>query len=256
MTEPTPIYTRAFPTELERTDDRTLTGRLMPYGIVTDIADPKPGGGWDLYREGFRPGAFSSQLNSPAPKALKGIGLRHRHDEGGLGFLGPFTSLREQSDGLYGDVRILDMHKTNVTDLLDAGIDELSVEFRLPHPQATQVDASGVRWRVRAHLIGVALDAKGAYPTAQVLAYRTEQDDLARLIAEQHEREEAEARQKAEAEAAEAAERKRVEAEAQLSADRRRRFQELSGRLDSKMTEQKQLVEQYGVTSPGGFRRS
>ena len=249
-----PIYTRAFPTQLERTGPRTLTGRLMPYGVVTHIADPKPEGGWDIYDEGFRAGAFADQINSRAPKALRNIGLHHRH-QGGLGFLGPFTSLREAADGLYGDVTILQSRTTDVEDLLDAGVDELSVEFRLPHPSATQVDAQGVRWRVRAHLDGVALESKGAYPQAQVLAFRAEEDDLARLVAEQHEREEAEKRQRAEAEQAEVEKRQKVEAEAAASAERRRKFEEMSARLDTKQAEQKVLIEQYGVTSPGGFQR-
>ena len=258
MTEanrPGPIYTRAFPTQLERTGPRTLTGRLMPYGVVTNIADPKPEGGFDLYSEGFRPGAFADQINTRAPKALRNIGLHHRH-EGGLGFLGPFTALREANDGLYGEVTILQSKATDVEDLLDAGIDELSVEFRLPHPRATQVDANGVRWRVRAHLDGVALESKGAYPTAQVLAFRAEEADLARLVAEQREREDTEARERAEAEAAEAEARQRAEAEAQVSADRRRAWDEMTARLDADQAKQKQLVEQYGVTQPGGYLRA
>lgn len=233
----TQTFLRAFPSSIERTGPRQLTGRLVPYNVVTDVADPVGDGKFDFYREGFRPGAFAGQANIREKGVLNKISLIHRHD-GGLGFLGPFTALREQSDGLYGDVVVLRSKANDVEDLLDAGVDELSVEFRLRAGNHTDVDGDGTRWRTRAHLDQVALEAKGAYPQAQVLQYRDEVDE-------------------AERDAAAAAEAERQAAEAELAdaRQRRARWEALTGRLDGDLERQAQLVADYGITQPGGYRK-
>jgi HK97 family phage prohead protease len=239
-------YLRAFPSAIERTGPRQLTGRVVPYDVAADVLDELPDGRLDVYREGFRPGAFGPQVNSREKGVLAKIGLIHRHD-GGLGFLGPFTGLREQPDGLYGDVAVLRSKADDVEDLLAAGIEELSVEFRLPPKNHTDVDGDGVRWRTRAHLDQVALEPKGAYRTAQVLAYRAGLDE------EQRERAEADAARLA-TEQAEATERARVEAEAQVAIERRDRWNQLTGRHDELEARQAQYVRDYGITQPGGYR--
>lgn len=244
-----PTFLRAFPSEIERTGPRQLTGRLVPYGVVADVLDERPGGEPDIYKEAFRSGAFGPQANIRERGVLAKIGLIHSH-EGGLGFLGTFTGLREAPDGLYGDVSVLRSKADDVEDLLAAGINELSIEFRLPHRvRNTEVDADGVRWRTRAHLDRVALEAKGAYRAAQVLAYRAEVDEV--------QREEAEAAAAKNAQdAALAAEARKAEAEVEAAAERRRRFNELAGRLDTDLQRQGELVKQYGFTQPGGNWRT
>lgn len=239
-------YLRAFPSEIERTGPRQLTGRVVPYNVPADVLDELPGGQYDVYREGFRPGAFGPQVNTREKGVLSKIALVHRHD-GGLGYLGPFTGLREQPEGLYGDVAVLRSKADDVEDLLAAGIAELSVEFRLPRSNHTDIDADGIRWRTRAHLEGVALEPKGAYRSAQVLAYRAGLDE------EQRERTEAEQARQA-TERAEAAEQARVETEAQAALERRERWERLSGRLDGDLERQAQYVRDYGITQPGGYR--
>lgn len=239
-------YLRAFPSQIERTGPRQLTGRVVPYNIAADVLDELPDGRLDVYREGFRPGAFGPQVNSREKGVLSKIGLIHRHD-GGLGFLGPFTALREADDGLYGDVAVLRSKADDVEDLLGAGIEELSVEFRLPPKNHTDVDGDGVRWRTRAHLDQVALEPKGAYRSAQVLAYRAGLDE------EQRERAEAQAAREAQ-EQAEATERARVEAEAQAAVERRTRWDQLASRLDGDLERQAKYLHDYGITQPGGYR--
>lgn len=239
MTDRQLVFLRAFPSQIERTGPRQLTGRLVPYGVVADVADQKPDGEFDVYREGFRPGAFGPQANIREKGVLNKISLIHRHD-GGLGFLGPFTALREEPDGLYGDASVLRSKASDVEDLLEAGVAGLSVEFRLSKSNHTEVDGDGVRWRVRAHLDQVALEPKGAYGTAQVLAYRAEVDDAQRAQAEQAK--------------ADDEERRRREAEAAALVERRRRWAELTGRLDAEQERQAQLVRDYGITQPGGYR--
>jgi len=247
-------FLRANPTQIEQTGPRQLTGRLVPYDLPTQVLDMLPDGGMDTYTEGFRRGAFSPQAGSKAKGVINKIGLVHTHGPHGLGYLGPFVGLREEDDGLYGDARILPSLEGDVGMLLENGIDELSVEFRLPRADHT-VEVDGVKWRVRAHLDQVALEPKGAYATAQVLAYRSEMDEQQR---EQAERDAAEKVEREAAEAAEAekqAERDRVAAEAEEAAERRREFEKLAARADEEVAKQQQLVREYGVTQPGGFRR-
>jgi len=240
------VFMRAFPAQLEQTDDQTLTGRLVPYGVVADVLDEVEGR-YDIYREGFQRGAFDGQVLTGARNkgVLTKIGLIHRHD-GGLGYLGPFTALRERDDGLWGDVTILPTKAPDVAALLRAGVDELSIEFRLRKEPNTMVDDHGVRWRTSVHLDQVALEPKGAYRGAQVLAMRAEQDELDRQRAEEAAAAEAE-RQTADAERDEA------EAAAAAAVERKRAWDEMQARLADDEAKQRQYVTDYGLTKPPGF---
>lgn len=243
------ILVRAFPTELERIGPRTITGRLVPYDTVTEVLDMTPDGKVDIYREGFRPGAFVRQSASPEPGVARRIRLVHSH-EGGLGYLGPFKALREEADGLWGDAEVLRSRSNDVEDLLAAGVRELSVEFRLTGRDHTATDADGVRWRQHAHLDAVALEPKGAYTGAEVTAFRAEQDQAR---AEGHAADQVHDREAADA-AREAAELAELEA-AQLAADaaakaRRARWDELTGRLDHEKARQQVYVREYGIMLP------
>lgn len=246
-------FIRAFPTEVERTGPRTLSGRLVPYGVVADVADLYDGK-IDVYKEGFRRGAFEKQAGAIEPGIIRKIGLIHQHGPSGLGYLGPFVGLREEADGLYGEARIMPSLEADVEALLEAGVAQLSVEFRLPSASSTVV-IDGVRWRTRAHLDQVALEAKGAYPGADVLAYRAEVEEQEREAAEAAAAAEAERVAAEEAAAAEAAERQRVEAAAEEAAERRRAWDEMTARLDRERMKQEQLIHEYGVTVPGGWKR-
>lgn len=245
-----PFY-RAFPTMVERTGPRELSGRLVPYDESAHVVDFLADGQIDLYREGFRRGAFGPQASSTSQGVIAKVSLIHRH-EGGLGYLGPFTALREAPDGLYGTARIMPSLEDNVAMLLDSGIRELSVEFRVAK-DSTEVDADGVRWRTRAHLDQVALEPKGAYSSAQVLAYRAAADEQHEEQAAEQARREAEEAERLEAEAAERAVAAAAEAEQEAAAERRRAWDELSERFDTERERQKQLVREYGVTKPGGL---
>ena len=244
------VFSRAFPVTINRNGTH-LTGRLVPYNLVTDVADPMDNGDFDIYREGFRPGAFAPQVKSSEPGVVRKIGLIHRHD-GGLGYLGPFVGLREQPDGLYGDVRIMPTKADDVAALLDEGVRELSVEFRLPKIDHT-VELDGVRWRTKAHLDQVALEPKGAYSTAQVLAYRNEMDEQAKAQAQAEEQRKADEAAEQQRQADSQAEHERREREADEALERRRRWDELTGRLDGEIDKQREIVKTYGVTQPGGI---
>lgn len=243
------VFMRAFPAAIEQKGPRQLTGRLVPYNVIADVLDvlDETTGKFDIYREGFRRGAFDGQVTvgSRNKGVLTRIGLIHRH-EGGLGYLGPCTGLYERDDGLYGDIRVLPIHEANVEALLDAGVDELSIEFRLRNGENTIVDEQGVRWRTKVHLDQVALEPKGAYSTAQVLQFRAELDELDREQANQQ------ATDTAEEEAAAAEERQR-EAVAARAVAQKRAWDEMTARLAIEKERQEQLVKDYGVTQRTGY---
>jgi hypothetical protein len=167
-----------------------------------------------------------------------------------LGYLGPFIRLDNRIDGLWGEASILPTKATDVAALLDEGVNELSVEFRLPGVETanTKIDDSGIRWRTYAHLDAVALEPKGAYTNAQVMAYRAEMDDLE---AEQARAEEALRIEEETANEAKLA----AEAAAEAAIKRREAWEAMTGRVTVEQIKQRQLVEHYGLTQPGGFRR-
>ena len=239
------VLIRAFPTELQRVGPRNLTGRLVPYNVAADVVD-MVGGKPEVYREGFRPGAFSRQSGSSEPGVTRRIRLIHSHADG-LGYLGPFTALREESDGLWGDAEVLRSRANDVEDLLAAGVRELSVEFRLAGASHTQVAEDGTRWRTHAHLDAVALEPKGAYTGAEVMAFRAEMDELAAEAARLRaaEQDQMSAEQRAVEEQARAAQAAQAEAAA-----RRAAWDELAGRLDTEKSRQQELVRTYGLMVP------
>jgi len=235
------IYVRAFPTILEQRSRRELLGRFVPFNTPTQVADPLPSGRFDIYHEGFRRGAFAAQAMSAEPGTLRRIGLVHTH-EGGLGYLGPVVRLREEDDGLWGDVAVLRSKADDVEDLIAAGIDKLSVEFRLPAMAANTVVENGVRWRTRAHLDLVALEPKGAYAGAHVAAFRADIDELAREEAEAQAAEEAAAQQAADAAA-------NAKAAEQAAAERRRRWDELTSRTAAEEARSAEYRQRYGIAT-------
>lgn len=222
------MHVRAFPADLAMREG-ILVGRFVPYNVKARVVDELPDGGHEIYHEGFRPGAFARQAASLETGVLRRISLVHTH-EGGLGYLGPARALQEQPDGLYGEIAVLRSRRDDVADLLAEQVDELSIEFR-EHRNGTEVDGDGVRWRTAAHLDRVALEARGSYRGARVLAYRAEMDELA---AEQ-------AAADAERQAALAAE----QAAADLQAQRARERDELDAWLAAETERQRQIESTY-----------
>jgi HK97 family phage prohead protease len=235
-----PIFVRAFPTVLEQKSPHELLGRFVPFDVPTKVADPLPSGRWDIYVEGFKRGAFAPQADSREPGVLRRIGLVHTH-EGGLGYLGPVVSLREEDDGLWGDVAVLRSKASDVEDLIAAGVDQLSVEFRLPSMAANTVVVDGVRWRTRAHLDQVALEPKGSYPGARVAAFRADIDELAREQAEAEAAEEAAAKEAADAAA-------KAKADEEAAAERRRRWDELCARTEAEEARSAEYHQRFGIS--------
>lgn len=235
---------RAFPTQIAQISLSELTGRLVPYDVVADVADETPDG-LDIYREGFRRGAFERQLSDNGN--AKRVGFIHSH-RGGLGYLGSFIALRDGPDGLYGDMKILPSKAADVASMIEAGIDELSVEFRLRKSvQNTRVEG-GVRWRTSVHLDNVALEAKGAYSGARVLAMRDELDEVVQQQAEEQAHERAEVEQAAAAAEAEAKAAADRAAEAESAKERKARWDELTARTSAEEARSADYRRRFGVS--------
>ena len=138
----------------------------------------------------------------------------------------------------------------DVEDLLSAGVRELSVEFRLAGPSHTEVAADGTRWRTHAHLDAVALEPKGAYSGAEVMAFRAEIDELAKEAAAVDAAKAAEEEAERLAMERAAAEQAGLEALAEEVLSRRDRFAAMAARLDQEMATQQRYVRDYGLTVP------
>lgn len=175
------VLIRAFSADVEyNAAKRTLDGLFVPFGEIARVADQLPSGRFDVYDEGFRPGVFERQMRDPG--RVKQIEFHHGHKTDGLGFLGHTRGLSEQSDGLYGTFGVIRDRAAAVEDLLEDGIDGLSIEFRL-RSDGEVIDDAGVRWRTSGVLDRVALVPVGAYAGARVMAYRSglSDDDIAEL---------------------------------------------------------------------------
>jgi hypothetical protein len=158
--------------------------------------------------------------------------------------------MREENDGLWGDLRITPSKVDDVTALLGDGIEQFSIEFRLAGNDHTHIDDSGTRWRQRVHLDRIALEPRGAYgEAARVTAFRE--------ALEEEKRKDEEAKREAENAATEAAtkaeEDAALEAVTQAALERRAEWDKLVGRLDDDMAKQEQLEIEYGVMRPGGI---
>lgn len=196
------VLVRAVATEVQQTGPRTLSALIAPWDTptpVTDVVD----GRLDRYVEGFRRGVFDTQAAATEPGVIRRVEFVHTH-EGGLGYLGHGMALRSTDEGQWADFSILRSQASNVEDLLEGGVDGVSVEF-IPLRGGTSVDDSGVRWRTRGHLVRVALEPQQAYKDARVMAFRAE-DALAAIDAEDEAAEQAAAEAEAQAKAQQRAE--------------------------------------------------
>jgi HK97 family phage prohead protease len=180
---------RAMPTTLERIDRRTLACRYVPWGIKATVVDPTPDGGLERYVEEFASSAFDRQLNASekAGGVLQRIVLSDEHSSENGTKVGYTIGLRRESDGLYGEARLLPSRIDDVEALLEDGVSQLSVEF-LPHRGGTKLLPDGTKLRVDAHLLRVALVPEGAYAGSEVLAMR-EAEDLVTQVAATYQQE-------------------------------------------------------------------
>ena len=169
----TDVLYRSFPSTVERVSAEVLSVRAVPYGVKASVVEVTPTG-VESYEEAFAPGAFVKQATSTEPGVVRRVNLVDEH-EGGSGKLGVATALRDDASALAADFFVLPSRRDDLDGLLRIGVDAVSIGF-VPLANGTRVQRDGTRLRTRAHLVHVALVAQGAYPGAEVLAFRDAAD--------------------------------------------------------------------------------
>lgn len=149
-------------------DGRTLVGRLVPYGLASEVDDND---GRRPYRERFVRGAFERQLRSGQHRQVA-LFAQHVRSNDRLP-LARADRLFDETDGLFGS---FPMPHTTVADdaleLVRSGVvTGLSVGFRLLDGGSHR-GTDGVIERRRAHVDHVALTHSPAYAGAEVVALR------------------------------------------------------------------------------------
>ncbi len=177
MIDPTKTLHRSVAVSEVAFSDGTLEAILVPWDQPTRIVEPTDTG-VDDYLEGFRRTAFDRQLES-SPKSVREVVLLPRHDS--TETFGHARSLSVAEAGLHGVIGVLPTRRADVEQMVEAGIDSVSIEF-VPLQRAPRVNGD-VRWRTACYLKAVAMTAIPAYAEAKVLALRDAQEE-ARLAAE------------------------------------------------------------------------
>lgn len=152
-------------------DGTTLEAIFVPWDTPTRVYDDPAG----PYDEGFVRGAFDLQIKRPQFSPAT-IPLLPRH--GSSETFGHARKLDDTDRGLHGVVSIRPSLRDDVAQMVDDGIDSVSIEF---HPlQRAPRTRSGVRWRDAAVLLAVAMTSAPAYLDSKVLALRAA-DELAEI---------------------------------------------------------------------------
>ena len=167
------IQTRSFRTDLEATDDRTVTGLVVPYDSVAEIVELRDGGPF-AYRERFVRGAFE---RATRPGNAGRVALLYSHDEILPNRLGYGMEFREADDGLYGTFRLDESTAAKARDVLTTSHSGLSISFLSLLPKAFTERAGSLVTRAAAHLQHVAAVATPAYAGAGVTSIREGDDD-------------------------------------------------------------------------------
>jgi HK97 family phage prohead protease len=152
----------------ESGDGRTLFTRIVPYNTPVEVSDPPF---FEPYVEEWKPGVFDKQLRAANRVDVL---LNFEHEKGIGGVVGRGTELKSQEDGLHGTFRLLaggDGEKARelVHEKVLTGMSLEAVVIK-------SLKQNGVVSRVEARLKNVAICRNPAFPGAEVLAVRTEDD--------------------------------------------------------------------------------
>jgi HK97 family phage prohead protease len=156
------IHVRTYPTKLQhvRTDDRRVTGTLVPYDVPVSVTE-----GGKTYTERFAPHALAADVDR-----AEEIELMALHPRSGAEWpVGVTLSLTDTATGLDGEWEILDTEAGNdaLTLVKARALRSLSAGF------IEGINAWHTRdsvTRVTATLDHAALVRRGAYPTARLRA--------------------------------------------------------------------------------------
>lgn len=152
-------------------DGTTLEAIFVPWDRPARVY-----GEGDPYDEAFVRGAFDVQIDRPSFSPPT-IPLLPRH--GSSETFGHTRKLSNADNGLHGVVAIRPSLRDDVAQMIDDGIDSVSIEFH-PLQRNPRDRGDGVKWRDAAVLLAVALTSAPAYLDSKVLALRAA-DELAAL---------------------------------------------------------------------------
>lgn len=150
----------------EWTDERTVEGRIFPFGETARVADPNPDGTADVYDEEFLPGC-TRRMRQASPQRIR-FTLDHAQDFDH--HVGHCTQLAERDDGVYCAFELYDGHDLpKVQSMLRTSHSGLSVEFL----DVTRTPPTGDhRQRRQIHIFAVTATPIPAYSSARILAMR------------------------------------------------------------------------------------
>lgn len=153
-----------------------ITAKIAPYEVETLIDDG--------LSEIFTRGAFAAAVGNPS--RIKVTNQGHQRQT----VIGHAIELRDETDGIYGDLRIPDTtYGRDVLALADAGsLTDMSVEFRAQrrYMRVQRRERDVLVRHDRAVLLGVSPVGAGAYSDARIVSVREARQDAdrERLIAE------------------------------------------------------------------------
>jgi HK97 family phage prohead protease len=146
-------------------DERTVLGRIFPFGEWAKVADPTPEG-LDIYEESFLPGC-TARMRAASPKRIK---FTLDHSDAFDRETGFCMDLAEKDDGAWGTFRLYEGHDLpKYQSMLRESHDGLSVEFI----DVTHTPPTGPRReRRQVHIFAVTATPIPAYNGARIMAMR------------------------------------------------------------------------------------
>jgi phage head maturation protease len=161
-----------------RDDGRTLTGRIVPYNEVADIAEIDNEGNLARYREQFLPHSLAAMVQgfiarggdaSKRSNCFVPLLIDHRDNFDSM--IGQAVELTDADDGAYATFRLYDDDRmTKIRSVLSESHTGLSVMFRDTRPPKM---VNGIVSRVQVHIAHVAATATPAYATAGIDSIRS-----------------------------------------------------------------------------------
>lgn len=157
---------RSFDSVDIEADGRNVFLRCVPFNVRATVADPPQ---WVPYEEEFARGAFAAATRAPNRTYLE-----FEHFSPGIsGILGHGIELEEKDDALYGRFRVTKHPDGDkALELVKDGVLRAASVFF--DPIKTGRTSEGVLRRLKVRLDRVALCRVGSYPTAEVLAVRSQ----------------------------------------------------------------------------------
>jgi HK97 family phage prohead protease len=149
-----------------RDDGRTLTGRIVPYEEVADIAELDESGELVRYQEQFLKHSLLGMAQGFQARGGRFVPLLIDHNDAFDNMIGHAVEIRSEDDGAYAAFRLYDDERiTKIRSVLKESHSGLSISFRDTR-QPKLVD--GIISRVQVHVNHVAATPMPAYANATI----------------------------------------------------------------------------------------